>query len=93
MSVSGSLDLWFSGYVQTYPERDLRDIRQISSLTDFRCLMRLTANRVGRLLNQSELARGAALSQPTTHRHLNLLEARYQIERLPIYSTNPHAHS
>jgi uncharacterized protein len=86
-----SVDLWFSGYVQTYLERDLRDIQQISSLPDFRRLMRLTANRVGRLFNQSEVARDAALSQPTTHRYLNLLEASYQIERLPIYSTNPNA--
>jgi hypothetical protein len=84
-----SLDLWFSGYVQTYLERDLRDIQHISSLPDFRRLMRLAANRTGRLFNQSEVARDAGLSQPTTHRYCNLLEASYQIERLPVYSTNP----
>jgi predicted AAA+ superfamily ATPase len=84
-----SLDLWFSGYVQTYLERDLRDLQQISNLPDFRRLMRLAANRVGRLFNQSEVARDAGLSQPTAHRYLNLLETTYQIERLPVYSTNP----
>jgi hypothetical protein len=86
-----SLDIWFSGYVQTYLERDLRDIQQISSLPDFRRLMRLAANRIGRLFNQSEVARDAGLAQPTAHRYANLLETSYQIDRLPVYSSNPNA--
>jgi predicted AAA+ superfamily ATPase len=55
-----------------YLERDLRQLSAVSSLPDFQRLMALAANRVGRLLNQSELARDAALPQPTVHRHLNL---------------------
>ncbi|MBL8259812.1 MAG: ATP-binding protein, partial [Candidatus Competibacteraceae bacterium] len=68
-----SRNFWFAGYVQTYLERDLRQLSAVSSLPDFQRLMALAANRVGRLLNQSELARDAALPQPTVHRHLNLL--------------------
>lgn len=37
--------------------------------------MRMAALRCGALLNQSELARDAGLTQPTAHRYLNLLEA------------------
>jgi DNA-binding IclR family transcriptional regulator len=55
-----------------YLERDLRQLSAVSSLPDSQRLMALAANRVGRLLNQSELARDAALPQPTVHRHLNL---------------------
>ena len=81
--------LWFSGYVQTYLERDLRQLSDVSSLPDFQRIMRLAANRVGRLLNQSEVARDAAIQQSTCHRYLNLLETGYQISRLSPYHTNP----
>ena len=84
-----SRNFWFAGYVQTYLERDLRQLSAVSSLPDFQRLMALAANRTGRLLNQSELARDAALPQPTVHRHLNLLETGCLIARLAPYSTNP----
>jgi hypothetical protein len=82
-------DLWFAGYVQTYLERDLRQLSAVASLPDFQRLMALAANRVGRLLNQSELARDAAIPQPTVHRHLNLLETGCLIARIHPYATNP----
>jgi hypothetical protein len=84
-----SRNFWFAGYVQTYLERDLRQLSAVSSLPDFQRLMALAANRVGRLLNRSELARDAALPQPTVHRHLNLLETGCLIARLAPYATNP----
>jgi predicted AAA+ superfamily ATPase len=77
---------WFEGYVRTYLERDLQDVAAISALADFRRLMGLVTLRLGQLLNQSELGRDAALSQPTVHRYLNLLEASYQLVRVPAYA-------
>lgn len=82
-------DLWFSGYVQAYLERDLRDLSQVADLYDFQRVMRLCAFRSGRLINQAEIARDAALPQATGHRYLNLLEAGYHICRLPVYRINP----
>lgn len=79
---------WFDGYVRTYLERDLQDLASISSLPDFRRLMRLAAFRVGQMLNQSELARDATLAQATAHRYLNLLETSYQMVRLPAFATS-----
>jgi predicted AAA+ superfamily ATPase len=81
-------DFWFSGYVQAYLERDLRDLARLSALPDMRAIMRLAALRTGRLLNQSEIARDAAVSQPTCHRYLNLLETGCQIARVPPYAAN-----
>ena len=77
---------WFEGYVRTYLERDLQDVASISALIDFRRVMGLSALRLGQIINQSELARDAALSQATVHRYLNLLEASYQIVRVPAYT-------
>lgn len=80
---------WFDGFVQTYLERDLRDIAQVSSLPDFRRLMRLAAHRLGGVLNQTDLGRDAGLPQATAHRYLNLLETSFQLVRLPAFATNP----
>jgi predicted AAA+ superfamily ATPase len=83
--------LWFAAYVQTYLERDLRQLSAISSLPDFQRLMMLAAQRTSKLLNQADLARDAALSHPTAHRYLNLLETGCMITRLRPLATNPTA--
>ena len=80
--------IWFDGYVRTYLERDLQDLASISSLPDFRRLMQAACLRLGQLLNQTELGRDVALSQPTVHRWLNLLETSYLLVRLPAYAVN-----
>jgi uncharacterized protein len=79
---------WWDGYVATYLERDLRQVAQIDALLDFRKTMELVALRSGQLLNQSELARDAQLTQPTVHRYLNLLETTHLFERLPAYTAS-----
>jgi hypothetical protein len=80
--------LWFTGYTRTYLERDLQDLGGVSSLVDFRRLMRALCLRLGNIVNQSELARDIGLSQPTVHRHLDVLEVSHQLVRLPAYSVN-----
>jgi predicted AAA+ superfamily ATPase len=79
---------WFAGYVQTYLERDLRELSAIASLPDLRRLMRAICLRLGQLLNQAELGRDVAVPQPTVHRWLNLLETSYQLVRLHPYAVN-----
>lgn len=87
-SESSSLTRWREGYIESYLERDLRQLSMIDSLTDFRRLMKLAALRNGQELNQSELARDAALSQPTAHRYLNLLEISEWIQSVPAFISN-----
>lgn len=79
---------WFEAYVQTYVERDLRQISMIADLADFRRLMRVVALRVGGLVNQADLARDAGLSHATAHRYLNLLETSCLMSRVPQYSVS-----
>ena len=80
--------LWFSGYVQTYLERDLQALRAVENLADFRRLMRAACLRIGGLLNQTELSRDVGIVQPQVHRFLNLMEASYQAIRLPAFAVN-----
>jgi len=80
--------LWFAGYVQTYLERDLQALKVVENLPDFRRLMRAAALRTGAMVNQTDLARDVGISQPQVHRYLNLMEASYQVVRLPPFSVN-----
>lgn len=80
--------IWFDGYIRTYLERDLQDLSAIDNLVDFRRLMRAACLRLGQLVNQTELGRHVQLPQPTVRRWLNLLEASYQLVRLPAYAVN-----
>ncbi len=79
---------WREGYIRSYLERDLRQLSQIDNLPDFKRLMSLAALRCGCLLNQSDLARDAGLSQPTAHRYLGILDVSEQCHRLPPFHTN-----
>lgn len=79
---------WFDGYVQTYLERDLRDLAAIQDLPGFQRLMRAAALRVGGILNLSDLARDVSVANTTAQRYLDLLVTSYQVVLLPSYSAN-----
>ena len=80
--------LWFDGYVRTYLERDLQSLATVGNLVDFRRLMRVASHRLGGLINQADIGRDLQMPRTTVQRHLNLLEASFQLVRLPPYSVN-----
>ena len=79
---------WFRGYVQTYVERDVRQLSQITDLVAFRTLAQLAALRTGQVLVVSTLARDAKLNAATAGRYLDLLETSFVIRRLPPFLKN-----
>ncbi len=79
---------WFRGYVQTYVERDVRQLSQIADLVAFRTLVQLAALRTGQVLVISTLARDAKLNAATAGRYLNLLETSFLVRRLPPFLNN-----
>jgi len=79
---------WFRAYVQTYVERDVRQLSQITDLVAFRTLAQLAALRTGQVLVTSTLARDAKLNAVTAARYLALLEASFLIRRLPPFLKN-----
>lgn len=79
---------WWEGYAATYLERDLRQLSQVESLSDFRTVMEVLALRCGQLVNQTHVARDSRVSQATVHRYLNLLETTCLIDRLPAFARN-----
>ena len=79
---------WFRAYVQTYVERDVRQLSQITDLVAFRTLAQLAALRTGQVLVISTLGRDAKLNAVTAGRYLDLLEASFLIRRLPPFLKN-----
>lgn len=80
--------MWLRGYINTYLERDLRDLRAVENIGDVQRLIRACTLRIGNLLNQTELSRDTQIPATTVHDYLNLLETSYQAIRLNSYAVN-----
>ena len=80
--------LWFNSYISTYVERDIRDVGELRDISAFIRFYNIIAPRSCGLLNKSDLARDAGLSEPTINNYLTMLEMIYQISLLPPYSSN-----
>lgn len=80
--------LWFPSYIRTYVERDVRQIKNISSLTLFQRLLYLCAGRVGQQLNLSSMANDVGLDYKTIQSWLGVLQNSYIIYLLPPYYKN-----
>lgn len=75
-------------YVETYLERDVRQIQAIRDLATFRRFLGLCAGRVGTILDLTSLGNDAGVSHTTAAQWLSVLEALYVIVRLPPYFAN-----
>lgn len=79
---------WLASYVATYIERDVRSISNVGDLTTFQRFVGLCAGRTGQMINYSNLASDAGISQPTAKAWMSILEASYIVFLQPAYSTN-----
>ncbi|MFN0172315.1 MAG: ATP-binding protein [Bryobacteraceae bacterium] len=80
--------LWFSSYIQTYLERDVRTVTNVRDLVTFRRFLALLASRHGQILNRTDFAAGLGVSLPTVSEWLDVLEVTGQILRVPPYFEN-----
>ncbi len=82
------LEDWFSAYVHTYIERDVRTITNVGNLVKFQRFVELCAGRTSQLLNLSSLAGDCGISQPTVEAWISILEATFIIFRLKGFGGN-----
>ncbi|MCI5719663.1 MAG: ATP-binding protein [Bacteroidales bacterium] len=68
---------YYPNYIDTYVERDVRDIKAISNLSLFVKMIKLCAGRIGQLLNLSSLAVECGVTIPTISSWLSVLQASY----------------
>lgn len=80
--------LWFSSYLQTYLERDVRSITQVRDLATYRRFLSLLASRHGQQLNRSDLAGPLGVTVPTINEWLRILEITNQVIIVPPYFEN-----
>ena len=80
--------LWFSSYIQTYLERDVRAITNVRDLGTFRRFLALLASRHGQTLNRTDLAAPLGVSVPTIAGWLHILEITGQVILVPPYFEN-----
>lgn len=78
-------DLWFSSYLQTYLERDVRAVTQVRDLSTYRRFLALVASRHGQVLNKTDFAVPLGVSIPTIGEWLRILEITGQILLVPPY--------
>lgn len=80
--------LWYGNYIQTYVERDVRSLLNVSDLSTFQRFIRLCAARTGQLVNFSEIGEQAGVSHNTIKAWISILETSCILFLLRPYHTN-----
>jgi predicted AAA+ superfamily ATPase len=79
---------FYPNYLQTYIERDVRQMLNVRDLAIFQRFIQLLAGRIGQLLNQNNLANELGLSNKTIESWISVLEASFIVYRLQPYHQN-----
>ncbi|MGD8451394.1 MAG: ATP-binding protein [Phycisphaerae bacterium] len=81
-------DLFYSSYLQTYLQRDVKDLTQVGNEAAFLRFLRACAARTAQMLNMADLARDADVAVNTAKSWLSILQTSCQVFLLPPYHTN-----
>ena len=79
---------WYAGYIQTYIEKDIRLIKNVTDLSLFQKFIQLCAGRIGQILNITSLSDDVGVSSTTIKNWLSLLEQSYIIFLLQPHYKN-----
>ncbi len=79
---------YYPNYIQTYIERDVRQILNVMDLGNFQKFLQLLAGRVGQIFNQSNFSNELGVDQKTVNSWLSVLETSFIAFRLPAYYRN-----
>ena len=81
-------DLFYSSYLQTYLQRDVRDLAQVGNEAGFLRFLKACAARTAQMLNLSDLARDADIAVNTAKSWLSVLQTSFQVALLQPYHSN-----
>ncbi len=79
---------WLLDYIQTYVERDLRQILNVSDLGTFRQFIEICAGRIGQLVNFSDIGSYIGVSYQTINKWVNVLQTSFIIHLVRPYHQN-----
>jgi hypothetical protein len=80
--------IWLESYIQTYLQRDVRQIRNINNLAQFNRFVSLCAHRAGQILNREEIAKQVGVDTKTIQAWIGLLENSYLLFQLQPWYNN-----
>ena len=80
--------VFYSSYIKTYLERDVRSLSAVQNLDDFRKFMIAVAARTGQMINYANIADEVGKDQSTIKRWLSVLEASGIIYLLEPFSSS-----
>ena len=83
-----SAKLWFSSYLQTYMDRDIRGNIKTVNLNEFERFIKLLASRTAQELHYSHLANDVGVTVPTIKSWVSFLEASSIVYLLQPYHKN-----
>lgn len=83
-----SSEEFYPSYLETYIQRDVRDLIEIKDLRTFQIFLKLCAGRIGQPLNLSSLASDCGISSPTAKSWLLILESSFIVYTLSPYYKN-----
>lgn len=81
-------EMFYSTYVNTYIERDVRNLTQVGDTLTFLKFMIALASRIGQLLNLNSVATEVGITIPTAQRWLSILVSSNIIYLLEPYYNN-----
>ncbi len=81
-------DLWYPNYIKSYIERDVRQIKNISSLIHFEKFIRLLAGRSGQELNYNSMSVELGIDLKTVQSWVSVLEQSFLVFLLKPYHKN-----
>ena len=79
---------WMQSYIQTYVQRDVRQLKNITNLTAFNKLIQMCASHAGQILNRDELAKQIGIDSKTVQSWIGILEASYIVFLLQPWYNN-----
>lgn len=79
---------WFDSYLDTMLQREVRDLANVSGLTELPRLTQLLASRTTGLLNYASVSRDLGMPQTTLKRYLALLETAFLVATVPAWFRN-----
>ena len=79
---------WFSNYVATYVERDVRQLISVRNLGQFQTFLKMCASRTGQLINLTSLGADCGISAVTAKQWLSVLETSYIVTLLRPHHSN-----
>lgn len=81
-------EMFFSSYIQTYLQRDVKDLTQVGDELAFLRFLTSVAARTGQAVNYTDMAKDVGISTPTAKQWMSVLVASGMVYLLEPYFNN-----